>query len=311
MPSLKVLSKKEDLLSSGHRLCPGCGASIIVRQALLASEKPVVVACATGCLEVATTIYPFTAWKTPFIHNAFENAASTLSGVEAAYCSLKKQGKIDKEINFIAFGGDGGTYDIGIQALSGAMERGHNFLYICYDNEAYMNTGIQRSSASPRGAATTTSPVGKATPEGKQEYRKDLTQIMVAHNSPYVAQASPGYYNDLMKKVEKALSIEGPTFIDVLSPCPRGWRYDASRTIEIAKLAVLTGFWPLYEVENGKYRITYKPKKKRKPFKEWLKSQGRFKHLLKEENKEIVEQLEKRTMEKEKALYALAGEEFL
>ncbi|MCD6472320.1 pyruvate ferredoxin oxidoreductase [Candidatus Aerophobetes bacterium] len=311
MPSLKVLSKKEDLLSSGHRLCPGCGASIIVRQALLASEKPVVVACATGCLEVATTIYPFTAWKTPFIHNAFENAASTLSGVEAAYCSLKKQGKIDKEINFIAFGGDGGTYDIGIQALSGAMERGHNFLYICYDNEAYMNTGIQRSSASPRGAATTTSPVGKAAPEGKQEYRKDLTQIMVAHNSPYVAQASPGYYNDLMKKVEKALSIEGPTFIDVLSPCPRGWRYDASRTIEIAKLAVLTGFWPLYEVENGKYRITYKPKKKRKPFKEWLKSQGRFKHLLKEENKEIVEQLEKRTMEKEKALYALAGEEFL
>ena len=311
MPSLKVLSKKEDLLSSGHRLCPGCGASIIVRQALLASEKPVVVACATGCLEVATTIYPFTAWKTPFIHNAFENAASTLSGVEAAYCSLKKQGKIDKEINFIAFGGDGGTYDIGIQALSGAMERGHNFLYICYDNEAYMNTGIQRSSASPRGAATTTSPVGKAAPEGKQEYRKDLTQIMVAHNSPYVAQASPGYYNDLMKKVEKALSIEGPTFIDVLSPCPRGWRYDASRTIEIAKLAVLTGFWPLYEVENGKYRITYKPEKKRKPFKEWLKSQGRFKHLLKEENKEIVEQLEKRTMEKEKALYALAGEEFL
>jgi len=311
MPSLKVLSKKEDLLSSGHRLCPGCGASIIVRQALLASEKPVLVACATGCLEVATTIYPFTAWKTPFIHNAFENAASTLSGVEAAYCSLKKQGKIDKEINFIAFGGDGGTYDIGIQALSGAMERGHNFLYICYDNEAYMNTGIQRSSASPRGAATTTSPVGKAAPEGKQEYRKDLTQIMVAHNSPYVAQASPGYYNDLMKKVEKALSIEGPTFIDVLSPCPRGWRYDASRTIEIAKLAVLTGFWPLYEVENGKYRITYKPKKKRKPFKEWLKSQGRFKHLLKEENKEIVEQLEKRTMEKEKALYALAGEEFL
>jgi len=311
MPSLKVLSKKEDLLSSGHRLCPGCGASIIVRQALLASEKPVVVACATGCLEVATTIYPFTAWKTPFIHNAFENAASTLSGVEAAYCSLKKQGKIDKEINFIAFGGDGGTYDIGIQALSGAMERGHNFLYICYDNEAYMNTGIQRSSASPRGAATTTSPVGKAAPEGKQEYRKDLTQIMVAHNSPYIAQASPGYYNDLMKKVEKALSIEGPTFIDVLSPCPRGWRYDASRTIEIAKLAVLTGFWPLYEVENGKYRITYKPKKKRKPFKEWLKSQGRFKHLLKEENKEIVEQLEKRTMEKEKALYALAGEEFL
>jgi len=310
MPSLKVLSKKEDLLSSGHRLCPGCAASIIVRQVFLASEKPVVVACATGCLEVATTIYPFTAWKTPFIHCAFENAASTLSGAEAAYRSLKRQDRIDKEVNFIALGGDGGTYDIGIQALSGAMERGHNLLYICYDNEAYMNTGIQRSSASPRGAATTTSPVGRAVPEGKQKERKDLTQIMAAHNSPYVAQASPGYYNDLMKKVEKALSVQGPTFINILSPCPRGWRYDPSQTIEIAKLAVLTGFWPLYEVENGKYRITYKPKKKRKPFREWLKSQGRFKHLLKEENREIVEQLEKRVQEKEKALYALAGEEF-
>lgn len=676
MPSLKVLSKKEDLLSSGQRLCPGCAASIIARQTLLASEKPVVVVCPTGCLEVATTIYPFTAWKTPFIHCAFENAASTLSGVEAAYRSLKRQGRIDKEFNFIAFGGDGGTYDIGIQALSGAVERGHHLLYICYDNEAYMNclstsslimtedglkrimevkegdqiyafdqktyqlvlkkctgvfdngikdvyelttlhhsikatanhpflvlkrngrgkennfvwktisemkpgdeivvlknldkgksfkfdfnkvkrgdykvnrlneidlpeysspdlmkylgiyvgdgwvrdgkgevgfalpenskgrnvllelhskifggktrtnkiyvytnsvnlarfieslgfgsgaknkiipswlftlpieerksfieglmlsdgykagnslryvsasyellrglrlllqttgfrvgkvhqqrkekgtkcvdrelletseygyvcfsergewntgkypsqyryqnflmdneyfemkevreiklvgqeptldlrvegehnfiadgivvhnTGIQRSSASPRGAATTTSPAGRAIPEGKQEYRKDLTQIMAAHNSPYVAQASPGYYNDLMKKVQKALSVEGPTFINILSPCPRGWRYDPSRTIEIAKLAVLTGFWPLYEVENGKYRITYKPKKKRKPFVEWLKSQGRFKHLLKEENREIVEQLGKRAEEKEKALYALAGEEF-
>ena len=673
MPSLKDLSKKEELFSSGHRLCPGCGAPIIVRQVLLAVDTPVVVGCATGCLEVGTTIYPYTAWKMPWIHNAFENAASTISGVEAAYRSLKRQGKIDKEIRFITFGGDGGTYDIGIQALSGALERGHRLLYICYDNEAYMNclstsslimtkdglkkitqikqgdeiyafdqksyqlvlkkcigvfdngikdvyevttlhhsikatenhpflvlkrngrgkennffwktisemkvgdevvvlknldggksfkfnfnkvkkgdykvnrlneinlpeysspdlmkylgiwvgdgwvrdgkgevgfalpenskarevlvnlhseifggkirtdgmyvyansvnlsrfikslgfgsgaknkvipswvftlpkeerksfvqglmlsdgyktanssryvsasyellkdlrlllqtmnfrvgkihkqrkekgtkcvervllkdseygyicfsergewdtekypnqykyqnflidnkyfevekvrnirlvgqeptldlrvedehnfiadgfvvhnTGIQRSSASPRGAFTTTSPTGKAIPEGKTEYRKDLTQIVAAHNIPYAAQASPGYYNDLMKKVHKALSANGPSFINILSPCPRGWRYPANQTIEIAKLAVLTGFWPLYEVENGKYRITYKPKK-RKPLKDWLESQGRFRHLLKEENKKVVEELQKNIEEKEKKLLALAGE---
>ncbi|MEA1965173.1 MAG: LAGLIDADG family homing endonuclease [Candidatus Aerophobetes bacterium] len=205
-----------------------------------------------------------------------------------------------KEVREIKLVGQEPTLDL-------RVEGEHNFIA---DGIVVHNTGIQRSSASPRGAATTTSPAGRAIPEGKQEYRKDLTQIMAAHNSPYVAQASPGYYNDLMKKVQKALSVEGPTFINILSPCPRGWRYDPSRTIEIAKLAVLTGFWPLYEVENGKYRITYKPKKKRKPFVEWLKSQGRFKHLLKEENREIVEQLGKRAEEKEKALYALAGEEF-
>ncbi len=307
MPSLKELSKKKELLSGGQRLCAGCGASIIVRQILMAAEDPLVISCATGCLEVATTIYPFSAWRTPFIHCAFENSASTLSGAEAAYRSLKRQGKIDKTIKFIAFGGDGGTYDIGLQALSGVLERGHNLLYVCYDNGAYMNTGIQRSSATPQGAATTTSPVGKAIPEGKQRPRKDLTQIVVAHDSPYVAQANPAYYNDLIKKVQKALNTEGPTFINILSPCPRGWRYDSSQSIQIAKLATLTGFWPLYEVENGKYRITYRPKKRR-PFREWLESQGRFKHLLSEKNKGIVERLEREVEEKEKKLLALAGE---
>jgi pyruvate ferredoxin oxidoreductase beta subunit len=307
MPSLKDLSKKEELISSGHRLCPGCGAPIIVRQVLLAADTPVVVCSPTGCLEVATTIYPFTAWKVPFIHNAFENAASTLSGVETAYRSLKRQGKIDREIKFIAFGGDGGTYDIGIQALSGVLERGHRLLYICYDNEAYMNTGIQRSSASPMGCYTTTTPPGKAIPEGKTEFRKDLTQIVAAHNIPYVAQASPGYYNDLMKKVQKALSANGPSFINILSPCPRGWRYPADQTIEIAKLAVLTGFWPLYEIENGKYRITYKPRKRR-PLKDWLESQGRFKHLFREENKGVLEKLQREVDRKEKELMARAGE---
>ncbi len=307
MPSLKELSKKKELLSGGQRLCAGCGASIIVRQILMAADDPLVISSATGCLEVATTIYPFTAWRTPFIHCAFENSASTLSGVEAAYRSLKRQGKIDKTIKFIAFGGDGGTYDIGLQALSGVMERGHNLLYVCYDNQAYMNTGIQRSSATPEGAATTTSPVGKAIPEGKERPRKDLTQIIVAHGSPYVAQANPAYYNDLIKKVQKALNTEGPTFLNILSPCPRGWRYDSSQSIQIAKLAVLTGAWPLYEVENGNYRITYRPKKRRS-FREWLESQGRFKHLLSEENKEVVERLGREVEEKEKKLLALAGE---
>jgi len=308
MPSLKELSKKEERLSRGHRLCPGCGASIIVRQILLAAEDPVVLSCATGCLEVATTIYPYTAWRTPFIHCAFENSSATLSGTETAYRCLKKQGKIDKTIKFIAFGGDGGTYDIGLQALSGVLERRHNLLYVCYDNQAYMNTGIQRSSASPCGAATTTSPVGKVITEGKQVERKDLTEIVVAHGTPYVAQASPAFYNDLMKKVQKALSTEGPSFMNILSPCPRGWRHLDSESIEIARLAVLTGVWPLYEVENGKYRITYRPRKKRKPFIDWIKSQGRFKHLLREENKAILEKLERSVRQREERLLALAGE---
>ena len=307
MPSLKELSHKKELLSRGHRLCPGCGASIIVRQVLLAADKPVVVACPTGCLEVATTIYPFTAWRCPFIHCAFENVAATLCGVETAYRSLKKQGKITEDVRFIAFGGDGGTYDIGLQALSGVLERGHRMLYVCYDNEAYMNTGIQRSSASPLGAHTTTTPPGQAIPEGKTESRKNLTEIVAAHNVPYVAQASPGYHMDLIKKVQKALSADGPSFINVLSPCPRGWRCPAEKSIEIAKLAVLTGFWPLYEVENGTYRITYKPKKK-KPLREFLETQGRFRHLLKEENKHTVEQLEKEIESREKVLITRAGE---
>lgn len=675
MPSLKQLSHKKELLSPGHRLCPGCGASIIVRQILLAADKPVIAASSTGCLEVATTIYPYTAWRIPWIHCAFENAAATLSGVEAAYRAFKKQGKIKEDVRFIAFGGDGGTYDIGLQSLSGALERGHRMLYVCYDNEAYMNclstsclimtreglkkitkvkegdqvyafdqkthqlvlkkctgvfdngikdvytvetlhhsikatanhpflvlkrngrgkenqlvwktvsemkvgdevvvmknldeeksfkfnfngvkkgdykvnrlneiklpefsspdlmkyfgiwvgdgwirekkgevgfalpknskareelidihskifggkvnaddetyvyvhsvniarfinsldfgtgarnktipswvftlsqkekeafiqglmlsdgykinnslryvsanyellrrlrlllqtmgyrvgkihrqkkekgavcvkrkllkdseygyicfskrngwkiekypnqyryqnflignkyfemekvrqiklsgkeptldlrvedehnfiadgivvhnTGIQRSSASPLGAHTTTSPPGRAIPEGKSESRKNLTEIVAAHNIPYTAQASPGYHMDLIKKVQKALSAEGPSFINVFSPCPRGWRHPADKSIEIAKLAVLTGFWPLYEVENGEYKVTYKPRKK-KPLKDFLETQGRFRHLLREENQPVVERMEKEIEAWEKELMRRAGEE--
>ncbi len=284
--TLKELSKKEVLISSGHRMCAGCGAPTVVKMVLLSCDYPVIAANATGCLEVSTCISDYTAWKIPWIHNAFENAAATISGVETMYRSLKKQGKIDKEIKFIAFGGDGGTYDIGLQSLSGAMERGHDMLYICYDNGAYMNTGIQRSSATPYGADTTTRPAGSLVP-GKTEQRKNLTKIMAAHNIPYTAQASPSHWMDLTKKVRKALDIKGPKFMNIISPCNRGWRSRTDDSIQLSRLAVETCFWPLYEIENGVTRITFRPKEK-KPIVDFLKPQGRFKHLFKPENEWVI-----------------------
>jgi pyruvate ferredoxin oxidoreductase beta subunit len=290
MASLRELSKKTDYLTGGHRLCAGCGASIAVRQVLLASDAPVVVGCATGCLEVSTTIYPYTAWKCSYIHNAFENAAATVSGLEAAYRALKRKGKIDKELRFVAFGGDGGTYDIGLQALSGAMERGHRMVYVCYDNGAYMNTGIQRSSATPKGAWTTTTPVGKRS-AGKWQIRKDLAAIMADHNIPYVAQASISHWKDLTTKAAKALATDGPAFLNILSPCPRGWRHPSNETVKIAKLGVQTRFWPLFEVENGVWRLTVNIRDP-KPVVEWLKPQGRFKHLLAPGNEELLAEIQ-------------------
>jgi pyruvate ferredoxin oxidoreductase beta subunit len=288
--TLKELSKREINLSSGHRLCSGCGAPIVVKMVLLASDYPVVAANATGCLEVSTCISDYTSWKIPWIHNAFENAAATLSGVETMYRSLKKQGKISQDIKFIAFGGDGGTYDIGLQSLSGAMERGHDMLYICYDNGAYMNTGIQRSSATPFGADTTTRPAGSVVP-GKTEKRKNLTKIMAAHNIPYAAQASPSNWSDLMKKVRKALEINGPKFMNIIAPCNRGWRTRTDDAIMLSRLAVETCFWPLYEIENGVTKITFKPKEK-KPVVDFLKPQGRFKHLFKPENEGLLAKIQ-------------------
>ncbi|HJX37595.1 MAG TPA: thiamine pyrophosphate-dependent enzyme [Anaerolineae bacterium] len=305
---LKELSKKEDRLTSGHRLCAGCAAPIIVRQILTAIDEPVVVANATGCLEVSTTIYPYTAWNVPWIHTAFETAASTISGVEAMYRSLVRQGKIeDTGIKFVAFGGDGGTYDIGIQALSGMMERGHKALYVCYNNEAYMNTGIQRSGATPLGAWTTTSPVGSVVP-GKPRHRKDMTAIAVAHDIPYAAQASPHNWRDLMKKVRKAVAADGATFINVLSDCNRGWRHETDQTLEVTRLAVETCYWPLYEVENGQWKLTYRPKEKL-PIEEFLKPQGRFRHLFAEQNKHIIKELQAQVDRKWRELLERCGEE--
>jgi len=275
---------------SGHRTCSGCGIPQIVRTVLSASKKPVVVSCATGCLEVTSSIYPFSSWNVPWIHNAFENSASTISGVETAFNALKRKNKIKKDINFVAFGGDGGTYDIGLQALSGALERAHKFVYVLYQNEAYMNTGVQRSSATPFGADTTTETVGKFH-QGKEKFRKDITKIVVAHNIPYVAQASLNNLIDLYNKAEKAFKADGPAFINVLQPCTLGWRFDTNLAVKIAELAVKTNFWPLYEVENNKYVINYKDEN-RLPIIEFLKLQGRFKHLLKEENKKIIEKIQ-------------------
>jgi pyruvate ferredoxin oxidoreductase beta subunit len=271
-------------------MCAGCGAPTIVKMVLLACDYPVIAANATGCLEVSTCISDYTAWKIPWIHNAFENAAATLSGVETMYRALKKQGKIDKEIKFIAFGGDGGTYDIGLQSLSGAMERGHDMLYICYDNGAYMNTGIQRSSATPYGADTTTRPAGSVV-QGKTELRKNLTKIMAAHNIPYAAQASPSHWMDLMKKVRKALDIKGPKFMNIISSCNRGWRSKTDDAITMCRLAVDTCYWPLYEIENGVTKITFKPKEK-KAVEEFLKPQGRFKHLFKPDNEWMLKKIQ-------------------
>jgi len=288
--SLKEISKKEVLISSGHRMCAGCGAPTLVKMVLLASDYPVIASNATGCLEVSTCISDYTAWKIPWIHSAFENAAATISGVETMYRSLKKQGVISKEIKFVAFGGDGGTYDIGLQSLSGAMERGHDMLYICYDNGAYMNTGIQRSSATPRGADTTTRPAGTVIP-GKTEPRKNLTRIMAAHDIPYAAQASPSHWMDLMKKVKKAFEIKGPKFMNIISPCNRGWRSRTDDSIMLSRLAVDTCYWPLYEIEDGVTKITFTPKEK-KLIADFLKTQGRFKHLFKPENEWVIKKLQ-------------------
>jgi len=456
MVNIRELALEPERLAPGHRMCPGCGIPIAVRMILKATKNPIVVANATGCLEVSTTIYPYTAWRVPWIHNAFENAAATISGVESAFKALKRKGKITKEIKFIAFGGDGGTYDIGLQSLSGALERGHDFVYVCVDNEGYMNclsldttiitpdgtkniteikvgdqvyafdqntgelviktcsgvfdngikevyevktvkhsikatsnhpflvveknktiapkglvwktleqlqtgdqvivlknkktdnkkeksehllknnshfksekitsirlvkeeptldlrvegehnfiadgivvhnTGIQRSSSTPYGAWTNTSQVGKAH-QGKEQFRKDLTAIIAGHHIGYVAQASVHNYMDLMRKAEKAFNTKGPSFINVLVPCIPGWKINSNMTLKIAKLAVDTCFWPLFEIENDVWTLNFDPGDNKKPMVEWLKLQGRFKHLFSPENQGILEQIQKNVDER-------------
>ena len=279
--NLKKESCKPERFVGGHRLCAGCGAGVAVRGVLRAvnEEDHTVSGVATSCLEVSSFLYPFSAWNDSYIHSAFENVAATISGAEASYQSLKRRGKTKKTCKFIAFGGDGGSYDIGFQSLSGAMEREHDMVYVCYDNEAYMNTGIQRSSATPKFAEVATAPVGTKIP-GKMQHKKDLTACMVAHNIPYAAQTTfVGSFKDLHEKSYKAHYTPGAAFLNILAPCPRGWRYPPEELMEICKLAVDTCVWPLYEVIEGEWKLSYEPKKKL-PVVDYLKVQGRFSHMF-------------------------------
>ncbi|MDR3282615.1 MAG: pyruvate ferredoxin oxidoreductase [Candidatus Methanoplasma sp.] len=279
----------------------------------MGTDKDVVVACSTGCFEVSTTIFPYTSWNVPYIHTAFGNGAATCAGVETAYRALKKKGKISEEMRFVNFAGDGGTYDIGLQALSGAMERGHKMLFVCLNNEAYMNTGIQRSSATGMGASTTTSWAGKVSP-GKKEFPKDMTQIMAAHGIPYVAQTGPHAWRDLVSKSSKAFECDGPSFINAIAPCPRGWRFPSDKTVEISRLAAETCIWPLYEVVDGtEYALSAESlriaegKAEKKPVTAWIDSQGRFKHLKDPKWASVVDSIQNETDRKWKALLRLCG----
>ncbi len=273
-------------VAPGHRACVGCGEVLALRLATKAIGPDVIVASATGCMEIISSTFPQTAWEVPWIHVAFENAAAVASGIDAGLKALRRKGKLpDRKTVILAIGGDGGTADIGLQALSGALERGHDFLYVCTDNEAYMNTGIQRSSATPYGAQTTTSPAGKKS-IGQVTWKKDLPAIAAAHHIPYVATACPTYYLDLMNKVKRAALTPGPAYVHIFSPCPTGWRYPGELSIEIGRLAVQTAIFPLFEVVNGNWKLNM-DFAKRKPVSDYLKTQGRFKHLTKETIDEI------------------------
>jgi pyruvate ferredoxin oxidoreductase beta subunit len=283
------LIKKRENFAPGHRACIGCGEALAIRLVFKALDNNVIIANATGCMEIVASQLPNTSWHLPWIHTLFENTAAVASGIEAAYKAMRRKGKsVPENTTIVAFGGDGATSDIGLQAISGALERGHDFIYICFDNEAYMNTGIQRSSATPFGATTTTSPAGKNS-IGQFTWKKNMPEIAAAHNIPYVATACHSYPFDLMDKIAKAAAIPGPAYVHILSVCPTGWGTATDTVIKLGRLAVQTGIFPLYEVENGEYKITVKTPKL-KPVAEYLKQQRRFRHL----SDDIIKQIQKR-----------------
>jgi pyruvate ferredoxin oxidoreductase beta subunit len=267
--------RPSDLFASGHKACAGCGPALTLQAILRATGANVLVASSTGCMEVVSTQYPQSAWKVPWIHSLFENAAAVASGIEVA---LKTLGR-SEEGKVVVIAGDGGTVDIGVQALSGMFDRGHDVCYICYDNEAYMNTGNQRSGSTPFDASTTTTPFGKRS-FGNDRPKKNMPAIAAAHGIPYVATSSIGYTRDLTKKVEKGVSVSGPAYLQIHAPCNIGWGFDSAKTIEIARLAVETGLWMMYEIEDGELTSVMKAPK-RKPVEEYLKLQKRFAHLFK------------------------------
>jgi len=290
--SITELITEKESFASGHRACIGCGEALAVRLVCKALGNNVIIFNATGCMEIIASQLPYTSWRVPLIHTLFENTAAVASGVEAGLKVMTRKGiRLLPDTKVVALAGDGGTSDIGIQALSGALERGHNFIYICFDNEAYMNTGIQRSSATPYGASTTTSPAGKVS-IGQITWKKDMPAIAAAHNIPYVATACPSYPFDLMTKVSKAAAINGPSYLHILSVCPTGSRCPTELTIKIGRLAVQTGIFPLYEVENGKHKLSLDLLELR-PVTDCLKLQGRFRHL----SEDVINEIQQRVTE--------------
>jgi pyruvate ferredoxin oxidoreductase beta subunit len=286
--AVRTLTQREYFVP-GHRACQGCAEALAVRLVAKALGRNVIVAAATGCMEIVSSPFPFTSWRVPWFHVAFENAAAVASGIESGLKALMRKGRLPyKKIVTIGMAGDGGTADIGIQALSGALERGHDMIYICTDNEAYMNTGIQRSSATPFGASTTTSPSGKVK-SGQITWKKNMPAIAAAHNIPYVATACPSYPIDLIQKVKKAAEIEGPAYLHILSVCPTGWRSAPELSIKLGRLAAETGVFPIYEIEHGKYKLNIDFFQLR-PLKDYTRLQGRFRHLT----DEMLQQIEKR-----------------
>ncbi|AKB28833.1 Pyruvate:ferredoxin oxidoreductase, beta subunit [Methanosarcina siciliae C2J] len=261
-------------ITSGHSACPGCCDIFAAKFTLMGAGPNCIIVNPTGCLEVTSTPYPKSAWQVPWIHSLFENGGAVASGVEAGLKALGKK----NDIKVIVIAGDGATMDIGVRSISGAFERGHDFTYICMDNEAYMNTGVQRSSGTPFDASTTTSPPGKFS-FGNPLPKKNMPAIMAAHGSPYVATTTIGYPRDMMRKVKKATEIVGPTYVHAHAPCTTGWGFDTSKTLEVARLAAETCLWPLYEMENGHITQVRKIKSPR-PVEEYLRAQKRFRHLF-------------------------------
>jgi len=272
---------RHNILTSGHRACSGCGEAMAARMVTDLIGPDAIYINATGCLQVFTTHNQQSAWQAPWVHSVFANAAAVASGIEAA---LRAKGK---NTPVVVQAGDGGTFDIGLQCLSGMIERGHDILFVCYDNEAYMNTGVQRSSSTPHAVRTTTSPAGRLS-QGKHHLKKDVISIMAAHHMPYAATATVAYFPDLKAKVEKAMSIKGPRFIQILSPCPLGWQHDSALSVSVSRLAVETGLFPLIELEYGELTSAMRLSEQ-KPVEDYLRPQGRFKHLFdsKEGSKEI------------------------
>ena len=276
----------KELFTGGSPLCAGCMASLGLKLALNTLGKNTIVINASGCMTLLS-VYPNSPMRVPFIHVAIENSAAVATGIYSAY---KQRGE---HVNILIYAGDGATYDIGLQSLSGACDRRDDFLYICYNNQAFMNTGIQQSSATPLGARTTTTPCGKENKMGNLLQRKPMEKIMAAHGIPYVATACVSFPEDFMEKIRKASHIVGPKFIDLLCPCTTGWGFDSSDGVEIGKLAVQTGLWPLYEIERGKLKITHKLNKLR-PLRDYFSRQKRFKHLESKQVNMIKNIVEKR-----------------